>query len=415
VETAVAPGILFDATGDRFLYIWRDDVTVNDARFFSYYDYVGETQPRVLDRESQQAYAPAPSNLTTNLTYGILGSTSALLGSGPIYGLVGWLGWATNNPEIIRGGGSLPAINGSRNAVQVAGDSVAWVNYDGPFWTTNLFLRDIVNPNKQFVIGADGGFRGFDLALNMDLVYAVSNQIFRSRPATPAQPYVNRATTQLTFGDSASSPATDGTNVVFSRAISNSTITHVVLLAPSGEETLAIGSGSGGADYRARNGWVAFTKPGSVGQSQIWTRSPSGAALQRTFFNSSSTLESLGPNGEVTFLFSGGRYLSLPGAAPWWVNSGQGMVRWQDEKLLLLLGRSVFEVVTGRLSSSLLASGDVKMNFNGPHGIACTLQSSANLRDWSDSLRFTNSSGTMSWTNPPGSTQQFHRTVTAIR
>src|SRR6185369_4726943 len=101
------------------------------------------------------------------------------------------------------------------------------------------------------------------------------------------QPYINRTTTQLTFAEPASAPLTDGTNVVFTRSVSSGLA--IVVLTAAGEETLALWPGSSvGADYRVNNGWVAFTKPGTTVQSQIWTRSPSGTLEQRTFFGSSS-------------------------------------------------------------------------------------------------------------------------------
>jgi hypothetical protein len=46
-------------------------------------------------------------------------------------------------------------------------------------------------------------------------------------------------------------------------------------------------------------GWTAFVKPGTTGQSQIWTRSPDGVQTQRTFFGFSSRPYALAPGGDI--------------------------------------------------------------------------------------------------------------------
>jgi hypothetical protein len=244
----------------------------------------------------------------------------------------------------------------------------------------------------------------------LDLVFATSGQLFRDRPASIDHPYENRTITQLATNDAgyASSPITDGTNVVFTRQVSGA---NIVLLTPTGEEILASWPSFVGPAFQARNGWVAFTKPGTSGQTQIWTRSPNGALQQRTFFGSSSTLESLGPAGEVTFLFSTQRYLGLPGASPWWVNSGQGRVRWHDGQLVVILGRSLFEVRVGQLSCAHLMSEQTMLTFSGPTGIPYSLLGSTDLQNWSELLAFTNMNGTVSWTNSPASPYEFYRTA----
>jgi hypothetical protein len=409
VEAAAAPGTLLDFTADRFLYSFSADVPVASAPF-NFWTF-GKPEPRILDRVTQQTVVAA-GDFPTNLAFGFLASTGALLGfSGlpPFSFYSSLLSWPGTNPV------DYGLMFGGSNDVKVVGDVAAWQWNTPPFGPNQLFLRDIVQTNEQLILTLP--ILGFDLGPNLDLVYAVSNQVFRSRPASPNQPYQNRATTQLTFGDPATLPVTDGTNVVFSRTVSNGIA--IVILTAAGEEMLALWpfSSSTGLKYQIRNGWVAFTKPGTAGQTQIWTRAPSGSLQQRTFFGSSSTLESLGPQGGITFLNSSltpaGRYLGLPGGLPWWVNSSQGRVRWENGKLLLILGRSVFEVRAGRLSSTILADGNVRITFSGPVGLNYSLQTSPNLKQWSEMLIFTNSTGTLSWTNPPTELRQFYRTVTA--
>ena len=131
------------------------------------------------------------------------------------------------------------------------------------------------------------------------------------------------------------------------------------------------------------------------------------------FFSTSSTLESLGPNGEVTFLYNNARYVSLPGVLqPVSVNSGQGRVRWEDGKLLVILGRSILEFRMGQLQCAALSDGNSRLTFTGPDGFSYAIQGSADLQNWANLWTFAHTTGTISWTNPPANAHQFYRAVT---
>jgi len=101
-----------------------------------------------------------------------------------------------------------------------------------------------------------------------------------------------------------------------------------------------------GPDYQVNGGWAAFTRRGTGGQWQVWTRSPAGTLTQITFWGDSSRVSALAPNGEVMFLH-GRRYLNVPGQQPLEINSGVGNAFWQDGHWWLTLGRSLFKVNTG--------------------------------------------------------------------
>lgn len=402
VENATASGRILDFNASRTLYTVSEDVPVVSAAQFNIWTY-GSPQPRIIDNDTGEIrsaeFNPGPAGPglpPVEIGFGFLGVTGAFLGVFP------------QQPQLIYG--SLSRWSGDKitglgpfDGVARASDLVAWrwslSNPNGP----GIRLLSIADTNQLFVIPS---VATFDLAPNYDVVYAESNHVFRNRPASTTAPYTNRTTTQLTSGDGGASGGvvSDGTNVVYARGA------EIILITTSGEEVLA---SPGSGQFKANNGWVAYTKPGTSGQAQIWTRSPAGTQQQRTFFNTSSTLESVGPNGEVTFL-NNGRYISLLGVQqPVWVNSGQGRVRWDAGKLLVILGRSVLEFRMGQLRCAALNGGGSRLTFTGPNGFSYTVQGSTDLKNWNDLWTFAHTTGSISWTNSPASAPNFYRAVTA--
>lgn len=422
VENASAPGRILDFSASRTLYTESEDLPVVAAAQFDNWTY-GPAQPRIIVHDTGETLAtgsPLQSNPVgqqePTLGFGFVGSSGALLGYSPQTPLNGVL-FHWNGSEIL----NLGPFSGRNEDVQRAGNTVAW-RWDLPGGDDKLTLMDLSDTNRQFVISfpfdgltTDADIRGFHLLPNYDLIYSVSNHIFRSRPASTNEPYLNRATTQLTSGDTGGiyDVSSDGTNVAYSDL--SSLPFEIRLITEASEETLATWpSFFGRPAFKVVNGWTAYVKPGSIGQSQVWTRSPAGTQQQRTFFNTSSTLESLGPKGEVTFIYNNARYISLPGVQqPVWVNSGQGRVRWEDGKLLVILGRSILEFRMGQLQCAALAGGSSRLTFTGPNGLSYTVQGSADLQNWTNLWTFTHSTGTISWTNPPANAHLFYRAVTA--
>ena len=113
-------------------------------------------------------------------------------------------------------------------------------------------------------------------------------------------------------------PVTDGTNVIYARRISVTPSGETwelerydgattTVLAPARENTSTVP----GLEYAVNNGWVAFTKAGTGGVLQVWTRSPAGEERQVTMLGTTSLVAALGPDGQV--VSSSGRYrLHLP-------------------------------------------------------------------------------------------------------
>lgn len=418
-ETAQAPGSIFDFDSARFLYSVEADINFTPNPTFPAPWPYGRPEPRILARQSGQVTSSRSlfeswiegSLDTTQPSFidsGLLGDTGCLLWSGNLFPniepmIFGWNGSEANYSLI-----NLSTVTfGGTASFKVVGNTTIGVRRFNGSEGPKLVLQDINTSNLLYEIAfpLQTSIQG-DLAPNYDLVYTVSNHVFRNRPISVGEPYSNRHTTQLTTGTGGATGGviTDGTNVVYARG------SDVVLIAPSGEELLA---SPGNGPFKTINGWVAYTKPGTSGQTQIWTRSPAGTLQQRTFFSASSTLESVGPNGEVTFLFSNARYVSLPGVQqPVWVNSGQGRVRWNDGKLIVILGRSVLEFRMGRLLCAKLADGKSQLTFAGPNGFSYAVQGSTDLKTWTDLWTFAHTTGSISWTNVTASTQNFYRAVT---
>jgi hypothetical protein len=175
---------------------------------------------------------------------------------------------------------------------------------------STLVLRDLQSGTNQTVASdlfSASQVRQFDVAANGDVVYVnAARQLVRVRLGVP---------TPLT-ADAAyliDQPRTDGTNVVFTRITAGCAAepcSATVRIGPDGTEVLAQ---QGFPEYETNNGWVAFRKPGPTGVMQVWTRSPAGVLEQRTNLGTDSSIESLGPDGEVVVLSAGRRYLNRAG------------------------------------------------------------------------------------------------------
>ena len=101
-------------------------------------------------------------------------------------------------------------------------------------------------------------------------------------------------------------------------------------------------------DYQINRGRVAFSRPGTGGQLQVWTRSPTGQETQISYYGDSSRISALAPNGQVMF-FHGRRYLSTPGQEALDINSSLGSAFWQGSDWWVTIGRSLFKVNTAAI------------------------------------------------------------------
>jgi len=108
-----------------------------------------------------------------------------------------------------------------------------------------------------------------------------------------------------------------------------------------------------GRDYQVRGGWVAFTDVGRVGRLHVWTRSPAGVLLRHTDLGTTSSIDTLADNGEVTLFNGGKRYLSR-GAGLVEISSDSGRSYWRNGRWFLAIGRTFFEVETGVSASACI-------------------------------------------------------------
>ena len=212
---------------------------------------------------------------------------------------------------------------------------------------SGLILRDLVSGTN---ITVSSSSEGSDVAVNGDVVFTSNNQIYRYRAGI---------TTQLTNDTSLRyrAPLTDGINVVYQKPDISILVPYVgyvdtyavVMYGESGEITLAPGGFQNpniGDRYQVNNGWIAYTKFGMSGKAQVWTHSPSGENTQISFFGSSSGINGLAPNGEVAFVNGNRLYLNKPGLAFTDIGSSLGKSFWQNGQWYVVIGRSLFQVVS---------------------------------------------------------------------
>jgi hypothetical protein len=211
----------------------------------------------------------------------------------------------TTRVQEYRGVAPLDLGQADRGSLQVEGRWAAWSH------GSTLVLRDLQSGTNDTVAAdlfVNPGAREFDVASNGDVVYInPARQVVRVRlgtatPLTSGAAFIN------------AQPRTDGTNVVFTRidtGCSTEPCSATVRIGPDGTEVLAQKNGID--QYETNNGWVAFRRPGPTGVMQVWTRSPAGVLEQRTNLGTDSSIESLGPDGEVVVLSAGRRYLNRAG------------------------------------------------------------------------------------------------------
>jgi hypothetical protein len=246
-------------------------------------------------------------------------------------------------------------------------------------------------------------YLGFGNDFNRDLakteiVMSDTNGLFRSRPADPTN-ICSRAVTMVSSKANARNPVTDGTNVVFQWG------TNIFANIDGRDEVLADWPLFFFVPYAVNAGWIAFPKPGTTGQQQIWTRSPAGQFEQRTFFSVGSYLESLNSDGTVTFQIYNqggppvGRYLSLPGTQPVWINSGQGRVKWEAGVPYLMIGRSAFRIRLASLQINSVDAQAIRLQLRSPVGLRFSIQQSLDLLMRTETATITNMSGAFSITN----------------
>lgn len=148
-------------------------------------------------------------------------------------------------------------------------------------------------------------------------------------------------------------PVTDGIHVVYRRQALPpvGAPASIRLSDPNGEITLGSNITKDlvpGEDYEVNDGWIAFVRPDAASSRQIWRRSPAGVVTQVSAFGSSSTIESMGPSGEIVFRSQATgtprRYRARDGSSPTDIGSALGRSIYVGGQLHVMMGATLLRV-----------------------------------------------------------------------
>jgi hypothetical protein len=209
---------------------------------------------------------------------------------------------------------------------------------------TVLTRRDLSSGTDSAIVGPANP--DYDVAVDGELAYSFGGEIFL-HDGSDAEQLTNDG-----GGDFRNlSPVTDGIHVVYTRQPVMAPMASIRLSDPTGEITLASNINRElrpGADYAVNNGWVAFVRPDATNVLQIWRRSPEGEETQVTAFGTSSTIESMGDEGEIVFTSSATgvkrRYRARVGSDLEDISSGLGRAIYIEGQLHLLVGPTLLRV-----------------------------------------------------------------------
>ncbi|MHC1764902.1 MAG: hypothetical protein AB9869_11465 [Verrucomicrobiia bacterium] len=269
--------------------------------------------------------------------------------------------------------------NSARSLV-VKGNYAIWSN------AKTLFLRDLVAGTNTTVASGAGNWMN-DVDFSGGVVYwGDGYNIYRYRAGT-VTPLTRDTALWNVY------PLTDGNAVVYRKQDSCCGQQRYGLFLHDGVHEIELApltlrsEPSQGADYQINGGWVAFTRLGTGGQLQVWTRSPAGQETQVTYFGDSSRISALAPNGQVMFLH-GRRYLTAGGQQAMDVNSSLGNPFWQQNAWWITLGRSLFKVNTATTPTMgdlfFTQSGQFGFRVSAADGQRVVVQASQDLDRWTD-------------------------------
>ena len=304
VNVAQVPGFIKDADADRILYV--DEVA-------------GEV--RIFDR------ATSVDTLVSNGPVDI-NDKALLTPSGAVVTIRPAL--ANRNLVSIEAGVAVDLGPVDADLTRRRGPFVAWSN--GP----TIMRRDVTSASTETVDTAAQGT--FDVAADGTVSFAnAANQIVLYGPAG--------ATITVPTGSNGH-PRTNGTDVVYSelalgiRLMLNRDGTPIELAPFSFSSTFPPDS-----DYQIAGDWLAYSKMGPSGVTQLWRMNPQNEATQVTFLNSRSQLGVLGANGSMTFTNSGRRYLSTAASTSSTdIGSALGGTHFIDGVPYILIGSTLLAI-----------------------------------------------------------------------
>ncbi len=275
----------------------------------------------------------------------------------------------------------------SNSSLLVKGKYAIWNN------SKTLFLRDLISGSNTIIAENAGNWRN-DLTAEGSVAYwgttEENHQIFI---------YRNGASVQLTNDSEyrSYSVRTDGENTIYTKdreilgqrfyqiAFHNGTAESIVL--DTGMDELNVGS-----EYDLVDGWIAFVKPGSSGQRQVWMHRVGESPRQRSLFFSGSLMIEINERGELIFENEqrDSKYISHPSGRFIKLGNYIGETIWQDGRWQVVIGNTLFALDTRRvpipniLGFQKSDSGALQLEFEAESGETLMLQSSENMQDWTD-------------------------------
>jgi hypothetical protein len=346
-QVAVVPGFIFDFDSTRILYRRADDSLVLRDR-------LSQSESVIGTANSQGDTAP----------YGVLTSAGAAWISSdasPMCALGTLHAWYWNGGQAMPFGVATCGDVSAQPPATFAGDWALLLpsaSSGGNLALTTLNLATGQQVQNAFPFGTGNievGTWAIDRSSDV-FVPTAGNQgtlVYESRAGT--------ATNIGMVGGSAFSfsnfVVTDGENLVFS--VDTTNVGYQInrfSIAAGTSELLGTPMNSPPSpgtygNYQANNGWVAYVQQSS-GVNQVWSESPMGTKTQLSVYNTNSTVDALGPTGEVMFLNGGdsaagvtsGRYLRIPPALPARINSQLGAAAARCDGWYVQMGGSLFSV-----------------------------------------------------------------------
>jgi hypothetical protein len=240
---------------------------------------------------------------------------------------------------------SLGPLN-SGLALRVSGNYAIWSN------DSILHLRQLQMATDS-IISSSALNWGNDLAASGVVTYAGTDyNIYR---------YANNSSTQITNrSDNKSNlyPATDGSHIVYTRGDPCCTSQHYSLHLYNGRSDSLLSDmdtiePSPMNNYQLNNGFIAYTKPDAAYHLQVWVMDRSGNSSQITSFAGNSTIDLLGPNGDLTLICTAGsstrrRYFANRSTGLLTdIGTANGLVYYRDSAWYLALGRMLYKIDPG--------------------------------------------------------------------
>jgi hypothetical protein len=315
VEPVSAPGVIWDVSGSRVLYV----------------DSSGATpvlRHADLATSVVQDIEAAPELVGGDRSYG------RLTAAGAIYEYQGPDATSACNAFEWRGGSAIALGTVSPLSLRAAGE------YAILSQGNTLVLRDL-SAGTSSVVAADAAERDNDVAANGDLAYWTSDG---------AELIWRHQGVEIPMACGAAlceGPVTDGTSVAFARCTAAAPLRcDIVLHDGVSESTLSANQSSEPrphGDYAVAGSVAAYTAEDSKGTRQVWRHDGSGEE-QLTFFSTASRVDPVLPDGTVLLVHGTRRYRGTPGSSLEDVCSSQGTLVVRAGAPYVLMGGSAFRL-----------------------------------------------------------------------